>query len=295
MDAVPHNTRRPPGGRAAGAPPGFTLLELLVVAAIIGVLLSLLLPSFSGAREQARRAVCLSNVRQLHTANTSYSVAESDYYVPAASDIWEGFGGRHRWHGVRESDAPGADPQRNRFDPLKGPLAASLADGKVKACPSFRRFAADRQHNAFEAGTGGYGYNSRGVGSQDYVYGSSRRAALLGMPTGRIRRPGDTVMFTDAALPQAGGGGQFLTEYSFAEAPWVVLPGRNGPYELTRGLTDPSIHFRHRGRCSVVWCDGHAAGEKMSFSKPRNIYGGDNERWRIGWFGPANNSLFDPW
>ena len=45
---------------------GFTLVELMVVIAIIGVLIGLLLPTVGRARESARRAACLSNLRQVH-------------------------------------------------------------------------------------------------------------------------------------------------------------------------------------------------------------------------------------
>lgn len=51
----------------------FTLLELLIVVAIIGILLSLLLPSLGRAREAAQFAVCKSNNKQLMTAFTIYS------------------------------------------------------------------------------------------------------------------------------------------------------------------------------------------------------------------------------
>ena len=50
----------------------FTLLELLIVIAIIGLLLTLLLPSLMSARERSRRAVCLSNLAQSHRANALY-------------------------------------------------------------------------------------------------------------------------------------------------------------------------------------------------------------------------------
>ena len=60
-------------------PNAFTLIELLVVVAIIALLISILLPSLQGAREQAKAVACGSNLHQIGIGLTSY-VHENGYY-----------------------------------------------------------------------------------------------------------------------------------------------------------------------------------------------------------------------
>jgi prepilin-type N-terminal cleavage/methylation domain-containing protein/prepilin-type processing-associated H-X9-DG protein len=66
---------------------GFTLIELLVVIAIIAILAAILFPVFAKAREKARQASCVSNVKQIMNGASMYT-QDYDERMVSAPDLW---------------------------------------------------------------------------------------------------------------------------------------------------------------------------------------------------------------
>ena len=272
----------------------FTLIELLVVVAVLALLVSILLPSLGRARQLSQQAVCGSNLRQIAFANIGYSTENNDYFTLAAEDILVGNGGTKRWHGVRNSPGVSSDPNDNCFDPRRGPLVKYLEGGGVKQCPSFVDYSTEGADNAFEAACGGYGYNQQYLGGRYDLYslftpGDFGKAARVSARLSDVGSPSDTVMFTDAALAQANP--LRVIEYSFCEPPY--FPSHKGPPKFR---ADASVCFRHLGRASVGWVDGHVNAQQMTFTAGYKGYPVTEQQVRelqLGWFGPDSNEWFD--
>lgn len=190
---------------------GFTLVELLVVVAILSVLAAILMPVFAQARTAAHRTTCISNLRQLGLAWQMYADDADGQAVPSYYPSSTG------WSEVAWDFRDGREP---------GLLHPYTREDRLTACPTFRGQSWGRKHT-------GYAYNASYVGG-DYW------AGIPVASLGQIGSPASTVLFADAG-------------YS-----WPVL-GAN----YLRAPSDPlfvagKVHFRHLGRASVLWADGHA-------------------------------------
>jgi prepilin-type N-terminal cleavage/methylation domain-containing protein/prepilin-type processing-associated H-X9-DG protein len=139
---------------------GFTLIELLVVIAIIAILAAILFPVFAKAREKARQASCLSNIKQLALAWLSYS---QDYDECLPPQYWDS----RYWAII---------------------ITPYLKNTQLLLCPSDRTFNAT-------SGVGYYGGNTYGL--QYYPYGSSANTHNGGVALGQIASPSEVFMLGD--------------------------------------------------------------------------------------------------
>ncbi|PYM11162.1 MAG: hypothetical protein DME18_14705 [Verrucomicrobia bacterium] len=115
----------------------FTLVELLVVLAILGVLAGLLLPAFGKAKEAGRAAACLSNLHQLGIALQLYA-QDNNNRLPVMRDR------------LFETNAP---PSTNVLPGVDVVLSNYLGAVQVLRCPSDRK-------QIFEQTGSSYAWNS---------------------------------------------------------------------------------------------------------------------------------------
>ncbi len=215
---------------------GFTLVELLVVVSIIAVLAALMLPALSRSKASARRADCLSNLRQMGFATQLYWEDNSGRCFTWFSGATNG--GWTYWFGWLGNGPEGQRP----VDLSVGALSPYLRESAVRLCPSLNESVAQFKPKA-DRPIAGYGYN---------IYLSGVRDA------GRLGRPTDLVLFADAAMindfqAPASRSNPMLEEWFYVSFDTNV----------TSRSYYPNGHFRHSKKANVVFCDSHAGGEVM--------------------------------
>ncbi len=180
-----------PVHRCRGMARGFTLIEILVVVAIIGLLVAILLPSLARAREQARRVVCLNNLRQMGVAFGTYSGGNKTYLPMAGSFRWSLMEGAYYTGGgsgaLRIEDWVGVN---------HGLLYPKYIgnQGELYFCPSNKAFTKEDPENGLKALQQRYQhpYRSDPQWENSHNFPISPLSAYgYGVPVGTGRRPRD--------------------------------------------------------------------------------------------------------
>ncbi len=216
----------------------FTLVELLVVVAVIALLLAILVPSYTDAREQAKGVVCLSNQRQIGLAIQAYTNDYEGRFPVAQYPDFE-----HLALVAWDTITYAADPQR-----AQPGLIWQYSPGgvRVQQCPAYR----GPSNTAGDAFTG-YNYNTTYIGRG---WGEPPYRGMGPAPA----RVSEVRYATRAAL--VGDGGIYQTTNKFMRAP-------------LDGIGEATAHagaqaYRHRGRTIVGHVDGHGAAVKDQHRKP---------------------------
>jgi prepilin-type processing-associated H-X9-DG protein/prepilin-type N-terminal cleavage/methylation domain-containing protein len=209
----------------------FTLIELLLVIAIVAILMSLLLAALSQGKSQARSTVCKSNLRQIGFAMTMYLADFSEYPRGTGGADWERLLAAYSTDVLRELEAYNQKGRyrnpsfRNRFW-ICPEVEVGSADGHGLIYDDVLRMKIVEKENVVSV----YGLN-------DYGTMSPAGRTLMGLwKDGRGARESDIAVPSDLI-----GVGD------------IRVVGHNmGPRHQIRW---PSK--RHRGGANVLFCDGH--------------------------------------
>jgi prepilin-type N-terminal cleavage/methylation domain-containing protein/prepilin-type processing-associated H-X9-DG protein len=228
---------------------GFTLVELLVVIAVIGILIALLLPAVQAAREAARRASCLKNHRQIGI-------------------------GLHNYHDALRSFPPGGIEPRTPFRPNGRQLAWSVfLLPYVEQKPLYDRLdigrAFDAPENADAAATILPIYICPSVPQGDQLQSGRGPCQYGGIYGERITSPNNPpkgAMLYDRAISISeicDGTSTTLVvseDSKFADGQWIN--GRNvfdQAFAINKAPPfENDIRSEHPGGANGLFCDGSA-------------------------------------
>lgn len=249
---------------------GFTLVELLVVIAIIALLMGILMPVLSKAREAGRSVICMSNQRGIALAGRIYTDENDDKFPPfrmntrSATDptVFVNKYGREkpRWPWFLDY---GIGPVINPEPYITGPgdtfgdSDTLIMTNDFFMCPSFNRPGFDKR----DIRNGSYGYNYQYLGNSRI-----KDSRYKNFPVNQlnIQRPAETVIVADSrGILVEGIHGYTLDPPKLARSVGAEFFARytKPTYQEQHSPADA----RHSGKVNVTFVDGHT--EKKSLEE----------------------------
>jgi prepilin-type N-terminal cleavage/methylation domain-containing protein/prepilin-type processing-associated H-X9-DG protein len=255
---------------------GFNLVELLVVISILGLLMSVLLPSLGRARRQAKAVVCTNNLRNLGFAFACYTNDYDDYAMPTVgqSDTY--------WWG--EILVDGINHKRGFVWPY---LQSELKKNSVYECPAQRYGSYGLQGKPLSEPdspkwiTSTYGYNGYYLSSPQSGWGGIQYRSW--QKTTTVIKPNLVIAFADTLIDyDLTGTGPILKNTALLDPPYLY---KSGGWEKN---PCPTTRFRHNERANAVFVDGHC--------EPMSLQGSEytSPKAKIGSVGKSNAPHYVP-
>jgi prepilin-type N-terminal cleavage/methylation domain-containing protein len=244
----------------AGPTPGFTLVELLVVIAVIAILAALLLPALGRAKAQADSTVCKNNLRQMSFAMNMY-LADYRFYPCTESSAGVTEFNFLRWYIAIGPYLKSTWPQDQMVSVGSSGTVAPVAGSHLKNvydCPGY-----DRMPGAYQADFGAYAYNDYGVIATTFPQTPLGLVGVSSYPENPSFSYAEPIKETAVVAPSQmfaisdSGLGSF--EYGSpcvdGDCEWISCRAML-EFQPPSGLFD-FLPRRHDARWNALCCDGH--------------------------------------
>lgn len=246
---------------------GFTLIELLVVIAIIAILAAILFPVFGRARENARRASCQSNMKQIGLGILQYSQDYDEIMVSAT------YGGTNGENGEYGTSVGNGYKWMDAIYPY-------VKSEQIFTCPSdtgpTRLYDAGARFGTNRPGDVGLAWGSYAINDTYYSGGIDEPYHLRGANLSKIEAPATTIL-TNEVLGDADYNDKrtYAVRWTNEASDPTALASTTEPREF--GVPGSGrVLERHLGTTNILFCDGHVKAMKvdklLELGKP-GIYG----------------------